>query len=205
MENIFTSLCEHAHSAHWIIFGLLMLAGLSLPISEDLLLLTGGAIASICIPEHKLHLFLWIFAGCWTSAWIAYWIGRRLGPKLYDIKWFNRFLTPKRITQLHHYYEVFGIYTFIFGRFIPGGVRNALFMSAGLGKMPFLKFIFRDGFACLMSSTIIFSLGFLFAENYNVIVHAFETYNLVVLGCIVLILAAIATYAWFKKTANIVV
>lgn len=205
MENLFAILCQYAHSAHWIIFSLLILAGLSFPISEDFLLLTGGAIASICIPEQKLHLFLWIYAGCWVSAWEAYWIGRRLGPKLYDVKWFSRFLTRRRIAKLHHYYEVFGVYTFIFGRFIPGGVRNALFMSAGLGKMPFLKFILRDGFACLLSSTTIFSLGFLFAQNYNAIVHAFETYNLIIIGILVLLAAAIAIYAWAKRKTNILV
>lgn len=205
MENLFANLCEHAHSAHWIIFCLLMLAGLNLPISEDLLLLTGGALASICIPEQRLHLFLWIYAGCWISAWEAYWIGRLLGPKLYDVRWFNRVLTRRRITQLHHYYEIFGIFTFIFGRFIPGGVRNALFMSAGLGKMPFMKFILRDGFASLLSTTIIFSLGFLFAKNYTIIIHAFKTYNLIMLGVLVLILTAIATYVWCKKTVNTVV
>lgn len=205
MENLFANLCEHAHSAHWIIFCLLMLAGLNLPISEDLLLLTGGALASICIPEQRLHLFLWIYAGCWISAWEAYWIGRLLGPKLYDVRWFNRVLTRRRITQLHHYYEIFGIFTFIFGRFIPGGVRNALFMSAGLGKMPFMKFILRDGFASLLSTTIIFSLGFLFAKNYTIIINAFKTYNLIMLGVLVLILTAIATYVWCKKTVNTVV
>lgn len=204
MENLFAFLCQYAHSAHWIIFSLLLLAGLSLPISEDLLLLTGGAIASICIPEQKLHLFLWIYAGCWVSAWEAYWIGWHLGPKLYDVKWFSRFLTRRRIAKLHHYYEVFGVYTFIFGRFIPGGVRNALFMSAGLGKMNFLKFILRDGFACLLSSTIIFSLGFLFAQNYSAIVHAFEAYNLIIIGIIAILVASAAIYAWVRRKTNMV-
>ena len=139
MESFVSFACENAHSAHWIFFLLLMLAGLSLPISEDIILLTGGAIASTCIPDETLHLFLWIYAGCWISAWETYWIGRYFGPKLYDIRWFRHIITPERIHRLHHYYEKFGVFTFIIGRFIPGGVRNALFMTAGLGKMPFTQ------------------------------------------------------------------
>lgn len=178
MESILTFICEHASEAHWIIFLLLLLAGLNVPISEDFLLLTGGAIASTCLPpDRKWHLFVWLYFGCLFSAWEAYWIGRLLGPKLYKIRWFSHVLTPKRIERLHHYYEKFGIFTFIIGRFIPGGVRNALFMTSGLGKMPFLRFISRDGFACLLSTSCLFYLGYVFGENHAALIHYFKAYN----------------------------
>lgn len=179
-----------------------MLAGFSIPISEDLMLLTGGAIASKCIPEHTLHLYLWIYAGCWLSAWEAYWIGRLLGPKLYDVKWFSRILTRKRIARLHHYYEKFGIFTFIFGRFIPGGARNALFMTAGLGKMHFLKFILRDGIACLISSSIIFTIGYQFAANYDAIVHTLKKYNLIAATVAVILLIFVAVWSYYKSSTT---
>jgi membrane-associated protein len=194
MESILNFICAHAENAHWIFFGLLLLAGLSIPISEDLILLTAGAIANICIPEHAFRLFIWVFIGCWVSAWEAYWIGRKLGPKLYEIRWFRHILTPKRTARLHHYYEKFGIFTFIVGRFIPGGARNALFMTSGLGKMPFLTFVFRDGFACFISSNVLFFLGYLFAENYKIIIKYFKTYDLIAL---IIFLLAIATGLFF--------
>lgn len=180
METIIASICENAHLAPWIIFGLLLLAGLNIPISEDILLLTGGMLAATCIPEETYRLYFWIYMGCWLSAWEAYWIGRLLGPKLYSIRLFKHIVTPARIDKLHHYYEKFGIFTFIVGRFIPGGVRNALFMTSGLGKMPFLTFIARDGLACLISSAIIFSIGYEFGENYQLIVHYVKRYELFV-------------------------
>lgn len=197
MESILTFVCEHAVHAHWIIFTLLLLAGLNVPISEDLLLLTGGAIASSCLsPEHKISLFVWLYFGCWFSAWEAYWIGRLLGPKLYEFRWFSHILTPKRIEKLHYYYEKFGILTFMVGRFIPGGARNALFMTSGLGKMPFWKFVLRDGFACIFSTSILFYLGHVFGENHELLFHYFKTYNfifltilataIIVIGCIIL-------------------
>ena len=203
MDSFIDSLCEYAPHAHLIIFSLLMLAGLCLPISEDILVLTGGAIASFCIPEQKFHLFAWIYAGAWTSAWEVYWIGRLLGPKLYNIKFFKHFINPKRVDKLHHYYEKFGVFTFIIGRFIPGGVRNALFLSSGLGKMPFLKFIIRDGFACLLSTTTLFSLGFVFAQNYKQIAKVIETYQLIVFSAIVLfVLILVALFYFRDKTTQ---
>lgn len=202
MESLIHFACTHAHSAHWIFFLLLMLAGLNIPISEDIILLTSGVIASICIPEETLHLFCWVFAGCWLSAWEAYAIGRFFGPKIYDIRWFRHIITKERIERLHHYYEKFGVFTFIVGRFIPGGVRNALFMTAGLGKMPFWKFILRDGFACLISSTVIFSLGYSLGQNYHVVLHYFKTYNEIVVGIILLVILGVGSRLLFLRNRD---
>lgn len=196
MESILSFICEHAEFAHYIFFAMLMLAGLNVPLSEDLILLSAGAITATCVPENYLTMLTWLFLGCWISAWEAYAIGRYLGPKLYEIKWFSHILTRGRIERLHHYYEKFGIFTFILGRFIPGGVRNTLFMTAGLGKMHFGKFIFRDGIACLISTNVLFYLGFLFGENYSVIVDYFTTYTHVFLA---LLASTIIIFILYKK------
>jgi membrane protein DedA with SNARE-associated domain len=203
MESIITFACAHAHSAHWIFFLLLMLAGLNIPISEDLILIVSGALASTCIPNETLFLYGWVFAGCWLSAWEAYAIGRFLGPKVYDIRWFKHLVTPSRINRLHHYYEKFGVFTFIVGRFIPGGVRNALFMTAGLGKMPFLTFILRDGFACLISTSILFSIGYSLGNNYEAVFHYIKTYNEIAIGILlILILAVFARLWWLRRNSR---
>lgn len=199
MESLLDYVCQHANHAHIIIFSLLLLAGFNIPISEDLMLLTGGVIGSRCIPDQVLHLYLWIFFGCWVSAWEAYWLGRLLGPKLYDIKWFKRFINPARIEKLHSYYEKFGVFTFIVGRFVPGGVRNALFMSTGLGKMPFWKFILRDGFACLISSSTLFYLGYFFGTNYTLLFKYFKTYELVILSLMIFIFALTLSVFYYRK------
>jgi len=202
MESIINFACAHAQSAHWFFFLLLLLGGLSFPISEDLILLTSGAIASTCIPDKTLFLFLWIYFGCWMSAWIAYSVGRFFGPKLYDIRWFRHIITPAHVEFLHSYYEKFGIFTFIVGRFIPGGVRNALFMTSGLGKMPFLTFILRDGFACLISSSVLFSLGYYFGTNYQLVIHYIKTYNEIFIGIIILIILIVSFRFWRKHTKH---
>lgn len=177
MEDLFAYVCVHAHNAYWIIFLLLLLTGFCIPISEDILLLGAGAIASTCIPDHLVKLYLWVFFGCIFSAWEAYWIGRLAGPKLYRIPLFRSTLTTRRLNLLRHYYAKFGIWTFIIGRFCPGGVRNALFMSSGLTKMPFPLFILRDGTGCLISTLTLFSLGYHFGKNHEAIFAYFREYE----------------------------
>lgn len=196
-------ICEYAADAHWILFCLLILAGINIPISEDLILLTGGALAATCIPEQKWHLYSWIFVGCWVSAWEAYWIGRLLGPKLSNYRWFNRILPPDRVVRLNYYFEKFGILTFIVGRFIPGGVRNALFMTSGLGKMPFAIFVFRDTIACIISSLTIFTIGYEFAEHYQAIVGVFKTYNWVIIAAFGTILLLVGFYRRYREESKV--
>ncbi len=199
MESILNFITENADHAHWVIFIMIMLAGLNVPFSEDVLVLAGGAIASTYVPENTLQIFFWIFLAAWMSAWEAYWIGRLLGPKLYDIKWFSHVLTVNRIERLHYYYEKFGILTFFIGRFIPGGARNALFMTSGLGKMPFHKFILRDCPACFLQVFVLFYLGYLLGENYQVVAETIKSYNNFFLGIFSLLLILGIIWAYKRK------
>ncbi len=199
METFFSSLCDYADHAHLIFFALLMLAGLNFPFSEDIILLTGGAIASTCIPEHTMRMYLWIYFGCWISAWEAYSLGRFVGPKLYHIAWFRNIVSEARVATVSGYLERFGIFAFIVGRFIPGGMRNILFISCGLCKMVFLKFILRDGCACLISSSILFTLGYQFGKNYDTLVKFFAVYRTGVLILVVTGLVLGLTFYLYKR------
>lgn len=202
LENFLQELCYYAHDAHWILFGLLLLCGLNFPISEDAILITGGAIASTCIPEDRWFLFAWIYAGCVIGAWETYWIGRYFGPKLYRWRFFNHIINPERIEKLHHYYEKFGIFTFIVGRFIPGGFRNALFLTTGLGRMPFMRFVLRDLVAAFIQVNTTFYIGFVFGENYSAIIQFFKKYNQISLLIIFSVILLFIFYCWYKQRAK---
>lgn len=204
MESIILFITENVHFAHYMIFFLLMLAGLNVPLSEDLLVLTGGYLAGRYVPDSVYLWYVVIFAGCWISAWECYWIGRLLGPKLYRIPWFNRWINPELIAKVHVYYEKYGIYTFLVGRFIPGGVRNALFLSSGLGKMPFRTFIFRDGLGCLLSCTTLFVIGFSFAESSEFLFNFSQSYHLVTYVFLVVMAVLILYFLGFfgRKSEN---
>lgn len=199
MESFINFICLYAHEAYWILFILLLLAGLNVPFSEDIIILVAGMIGSTCIPEHWLQLYFFVLMGAYFSAWEAYWIGRLLGPKLYSIRWFAHVITPHRIERINHYYEKFGLFTFIVGRFCPGGVRNCLFMTAGLGKMPFNKFILRDGIACFISVTTLYSIGFKFGQHRDILLAHFYTYQHIVISTIGVLIVCGVTYFWIKN------
>lgn len=200
MEEIFAFATQHMEWALWVFCGLILLAGLNIPISEDIVLLSAGAFVGTQNMGSPFFHYFFLFLACWIAAWEAYWIGRLLGPSLYRISWFSWLINPERIKQLHYYYEKFGILTFFVGRFIPGGVRNCLFMSSGLGKMPFFTFILRDLPGCFLSAAILFYVGFLFGQHIEIIFDIFKTYSLLIISFFVLSIFFILK--WCKYTPH---
>jgi membrane-associated protein len=196
MDEIIQFIFENAAHAHWIVFGALMLAGLNIPISEDLMIIFSAVLAATVIPENTYKLFLAVFLGCYISDWVCYWIGRKFGPKLWNISWFAKTFDQKRINQIHDYYAKYGFLTLMVGRFIPFGVRNALFLTAGLGKMPFGRFLISDGIACLLSNTALFSLAYTVGKNYDALISALKTLNIFLFSAFAV---AIIGFIWYKR------
>ena len=185
MSDIVNFIFQHAQHAHWIIFGSFILAGFNLPISEDLLIILSAIIAANAVPENTIILFAAVFVGAYMSDWMVYWIGRTLGIKLWKIKWFRRTFPKKKLSKVRLFYKKYGFFTLLIGRFIPFGVRNCLFLTAGMSKMSFTKFMFSDGIACFISNLSLFLLAYYCGQS-ETIVHFLKTYNLAVfsfLGC----------------------
>lgn len=191
LQMLYQYICQHSEHAHWIICGLILLAGLNVPISEDFLLLCAGAMASTQALEAISYTYGLVFLACLIAGWETYWMGRLLGQQLLRWPWFKRVLNPQRVKSIDYFFNRFGMLTFVVGRFIPGGVRNALFLSSGLIKMPFKLFMLRDFFGCLLASSVVFYVGYLFGSHASVIfgyMHVYErSVALVFVGCLALI------------------
>lgn len=200
MDQLIQFILDHAVHAHWLIFGALILAGFNVPISEDLMIIISGLLAATAVPENTLYLFIGVFLGCYISDWISYWIGRILGPKLWSIKWFAKTIHPNRLDQAHRFYQKYGFWTLMIGRFIPFGVRNCLFITAGMGRMPFSKFLLSDGIACIISNTALFSVTYALGRNYQILFSYLKTFNIAIFSVfIVTIIGVICYKRWSKK------
>ncbi|MBS0628207.1 MAG: DedA family protein [Verrucomicrobia bacterium] len=189
-------LSEHATHAHWFIFLGLLLAGCNIPISIDLLVIVSALIASKFIPENLWILYATLLIGCSFSAWISYFLGKSLGDKLKNWKIFKPILSENKIASMQIFYQKYGVWTFIIGRFIPFGVRNALFMTSGMSKMPFRRFIMLDAVACFIWLSLSFSLFFQLGQNFETLWEKVKTINTYIF--ITFSLAVIVIF-WYKK------
>jgi len=195
MNSLITLITEHAHVAHWYVFIAILLAGVNVPICIDLLILMSAFLATMVIPEHALYLFLSCLFGCYFSAWGAYWLGRWLGPRLCSVNWLKRLINVERLHKMKTFYEKYGLRTFLVGRFIPFGVRNCLFMSSGMSKMPFIKFALIDACACTIWCTSLFALFYYLGQNYQIVWHYLKTFNLIIFAAFSV---TVIVYLWYK-------
>lgn len=199
MESFLSFICEYSAYAHFIVFGLLLLAGFNIPVSEDATIITAGVLISTCIPEHFWLMYGFAYAGSVIGGWEAFWVGHHFGRKLYNIRWFKRFITPERIAKLHYYYEKFGVLSFIVIRFTPGGVRNGFSMTCGLSEMSFPSFLIRDGFAAIFSVSTLFYIGYAFGQNSELLFQYVKEYNEWALGITILVATLITSILWYRK------
>lgn len=164
MANFLLFLQENIHLAPYMIFGLLLLAGLNLPVSEDVMLFTSSVLARE-FPQYHYQLFAAVFLGAYLSDLICFLMGWKIGPKILKINFFKSIVSDDLRVKISNFYEKYGVWTLIVGRFIPFGVRNGLFLTAGLGKMNPLKFVLSDLLACTISCVTFFSLYYKFGKQ----------------------------------------
>ncbi len=200
MEIIIQWLTEHAQVAPYAIFGLLVIAGFSLPISEDVLLLVSGMLASTVMPEKTLHLFLATFLGSLASDVIAYGLGRSFGDSLYSKKWFGH-TAKRRVDKMQAFYKKYCIWTLMIGRCIPFGVRNGIFMTAGVAKMRYVTFLACDTVACFFFSLALFFLAYSFGSNFDRVCHLVQHASIIAFAT--LLLFVIAFVVWKKRSRKI--
>jgi len=194
---------HHANIAHWLVFFSILLAGINLPISADLIILVSAFLAASVIPEKTWHLFFAVYFGCYFSAWIAYWIGRIAGLRLLQWRWFAKILNPQRLAKISKFHEKYGLLTLVIGRFIPFGMRNCIFMTNGISKIHFGKFILKDLLACFIWSGLSFYLFYRCSQNYEVLVEQIKKWNIFIFAAFLVSLIAIIWYKRRKKLRSL--
>ncbi len=108
---------------------------------DSLLFLSGAVVASTGININLLVLSLVAAAVLGDS--VNYAVGRYIGPKAFhrpqDTR-LGRWLKPEYLDRTHRFYERYGGFTIIIGRFVPI-VRTFAPFLAGVGAMTYRKFL----------------------------------------------------------------
>ncbi|GAC1602407.1 MAG: DedA family protein [Myxococcales bacterium] len=147
------------------IVGVLTAAGVGVPISEDLVLLLGGALAAKGVTWFWPTLAAGFFGVLLGDGLIHRW-GARLGPKAYSTRLVQRVLSPQRQAQLRDHYARHGMLTVVVGRHTPG-LRAAIFFLAGASGVPRWKFLLADAVSAAFTVPLVVSLGYFFAAHLD--------------------------------------
>jgi membrane protein DedA with SNARE-associated domain len=163
MFDIVARISQYVEYYPFLAFGALLLAGLNLPISEDLIIITGALICR-ANPSMLVPVFAATYAGIVISDYFPYLLGIYIRKGSIKAKFLTHLFSPRRIVRIHRYLDKYGIFTFIVGRFIPFGVRNTLFITSGLIGLRLRHFALYDTTAATISVSTLFFLAYHFGD-----------------------------------------
>jgi membrane-associated protein len=113
-----------------------LLVGFFLP--GDSLLFTVGVVSGVGSLDF-LTINLVLMAAAMLGDSTGYLLGRQTGPRIFS-RPDSRLFKQEYVTRTHAFYEKYGGKTIILARFVPI-VRTFAAFIAGVGKMPYLKFL----------------------------------------------------------------
>ncbi len=157
---------EFVESGSYLAIVLALLAGaVGVPIPEEVVLLTAGALAGRGVTRWWLSAIVCFF-GVLLADTLLYFVARKLGNAALTHRRFRKILPPHRREKLRQLFQTRGPWVILVARHIPG-VRAASFALAGIDRYPFLRFIGWDAIGLASSGTIVFSLGYFFAAQLD--------------------------------------
>ena len=180
-----------------LIFLILIACGFGFPLPEDVPLLAAGFLAGQGIIHYELTIFV-CMVGVLGGDSIIFNIGYHFGPRIKKISYLKKVLTPEREEKIQHWFHQYGAKTLFFARFAPG-LRMPLFLSAGLYKVPFWKFLVLDGFAALISVPLWIWLAYSFSSNLELLVTKAKTLQMGIFSVVGILLVLIVATILIKK------
>ena len=182
------------------LFGLL-LAGLNLPVSEDLIIITGAIVCHKKLSLLPLTLAA-LYTGIIATDFFQYWIGTLVRRGTGKTKFFSRMIPDKALHKMHRYLDKYGIFTFIVGRFVPFGVRNTLFFTSGFFNLKFRSFVLYDLVAAMISVNTLFFLVFSFGEVVEKPIKIAGIVLFIAISSAIISLIVRSIISWRKGKAN---
>jgi len=148
------------------VFLILLATGLGVPIPEELPI----AIAALMARWKAMHwvgALLSCLAGVLAGDMLLYCVGRHFGRRILQWPTVRRILTPAREARVMDAYHRHGLKFVVMARLVMG-LRAAAFLTAGLVRVPFPRFLLADVTAVLVSVPLWFGMAYLVADSVAV-------------------------------------
>jgi membrane protein DedA with SNARE-associated domain len=151
------------------IFLILFLAGLGVPIPEEVPVLASGVLAHEGVVRWWLTLPVCVL-GVLSGDVALYWVGRHWGERVLAWRIVRFVLSREREEALKAAYRRHGVKIVFTARHVMG-LRAAAFLTAGIARVPFGRFLAVDAAGALLGVPVAFGLAFFFTDQLEQIVR----------------------------------
>ncbi len=176
------------------LLGVLSAAGLGVPVSEDLTLLLGGALAARGVTSYWPTLAAGYFGVLIGDALIHHW-GKRMGPRAYAAPLVQKALSPERQEKLRLHFARHSFLTIVVGRHTPF-LRAPVFFLAGASGVGLGKFVLADALSAAITVPAVVTLGYYFGNHLDLVREHIHEVQMV-LGAV--IAGGLLIWFWRKR------
>jgi membrane protein DedA with SNARE-associated domain len=176
------------------ILAALLLGSVGVPIPEEMPIVAAGILSHEGLARWWLALPVCVL-GVLAGDVVLYWAGRRWGERLLRWRVVRHVLTRARADWLKAAYREHAMKTVAMARHVTG-LRAAAFLTAGIARVPFWKFILADAAAAAVTVPLAFGLAYFFTHQINAIladVHRVERW--LALAGLVAVAGALVVYS----------
>ena len=147
MQELFFNFIDRG--SYFALFIVLFIAGLGVPLPEDIPLIAAGYICHKGSADVRWMVVVGI-VGVLVGDGLLFNMGRRYGNNLLGHRWLQRIAKPWLVAKAQAGFDTHGSKIIFAARFMPG-LRSVIFLIAGTLKVPYWKFLTFDGSAALIS------------------------------------------------------
>ncbi len=132
--------------------------------------------------------------GVVLSDGLLYCVGRFGGRRLLRNGWVTRLLPPHKQERIEENFHKYGILVLLFARFLPA-IRAPLFITAGIMRLTFGKFVLADSIYAIPGVSLLFYLAYSFGDQFRqLVIQAEGRVEKLKPVLILLVLTAVASY-----------
>lgn len=190
------------HFTYLGVFVVLLLASLGVPIPEEMPIIAAAVLAHEGLARWWLALPVCL-VGVLSGDVILYWAGHHWGERILAWRPVRLVLTPDREERLKSAYRRHAIKTIVTARHMVG-LRAAAFLTAGIARVPFGRFLLTDAVAAVIGVPITFGLAYFFTDQLEaVLVDVRRLERWLALLAIVAVAAGLAYVAWRRQRRGV--
>jgi membrane protein DedA with SNARE-associated domain len=160
------------------IFAALVAAGIGFPMPEEVPIVTAGALAGHASQNPDSSIRWWILLplcilGVVISDGLLYLVGRTFGLRVMSFPLMARILPRDRLERIQNNFQKHGVLILLFARILPG-IRSPIFLTAGIMKLSWKRFLLADGIYAVPGVSLLFFLAFWFTDQFRDLVTKAE-------------------------------
>lgn len=190
-----TWLLENA--TYGLIFTLLVVAGLGLPVPEDVVLLASGALIHrgtiALVPGGAV-----VAVGVILGDLVIFLMARHLGVHALEKPLIRKLLPERRRQRLERLFERWGG-AIVFAARHVAGIRAPVFALAGMHNYNIVLFVLWDMAGLCISAPLVMGLGYLFSDRLEEGLHALISAEHLLIIAVVAVLVGYATYIAVRR------